>query len=185
VCLDKVQTEVGDALTIEWRSYLLRPYPEPKPLEAFRRYTKSWMRPAGQEDAGEFRVWQSDAEPPSHSIPPNVAVKAAAAQNAFGPYHMALMHAYFWENRNVTARSTIVEVAKSCGLDVASFERDLDNPALTQAVMDDHHEAMKRAISGVPAVIVNDVFQIPGSQEKAVYLQLVQKARERGLGQET
>ena len=33
-------------------------------------------------DAGEFRVWATDEDPPSHSIPPAIAVKAAQRQEA-------------------------------------------------------------------------------------------------------
>lgn len=65
--LERPQDDLGDSVQLElvWKSFLLRPYPEPKPIERFRRYTESWMRPAGQAAAGEFRVWSTDEDPPS------------------------------------------------------------------------------------------------------------------------
>ncbi len=55
--LRRLQQEFGEALSIEWRSFLLRPRPDPsRTLEKFRAYTRSWLRPAADEDAPEFRV---------------------------------------------------------------------------------------------------------------------------------
>ena len=158
-----------------WKSFLLRPHPEPKPLERFRRYTESWRKPAGQPDAGEFRVWATDEEPPSHSIPPNVAVKAAARQGAFDRYHRALMHAYFARNLNVTSLENILLVARECGLDLAAFARDFDDPSVAREVIADHNEAVEMGISGVPCVVVAGGFQMPGAQERAVYKNIVQR----------
>ena len=92
--------------------------------------------PASQPDAADFRVWSTDEAPPSHSVPPNVAVKAAAAQGeaAFARYHMALMRAYFYENRNVTDPATIREVAAACALDMARFEADVVDAGVAGSV---------------------------------------------------
>ncbi len=175
MCLEKVQEEVGDVLQLVWKSYLLRPYPEPKPMDKFRRYTESWLRPAGQPDAGEFRVWATDEAPPSHSIPPNVAVKASARQGAFDRYHRALMHAYFARNLDVTSRDNILLVAGETGLDLPAFERDLDDPTTHDEVVADHNEAVELGISGVPCVVLDGGFMLPGSQERAVYRNIVQR----------
>jgi predicted DsbA family dithiol-disulfide isomerase len=182
VVLERVQEDVRDIadLTLEWKSYLLRPHVEPKTLDKFRRYTETWMRPATQPDAGEFRVWATDEEPPSHSIPPAVAVKAAARQGApvggdFESYHRALMHAYFARNLNVTSRDVIDLVARECGLDMNRFAADFDDPELAAQVVAEHNEAVEMGISGVPCVVVGDGFAMPGAQERAVYINIVRK----------
>lgn len=177
MCLDQVREDVSDIaeLRLEWKSYLLRPYPEPKPLEKFRRYTESWMRPAAQPDAGEFRAWATDEEPPSHSVPPAVAVKAAARQGAFDRFHRALMHAYFARNLNVTSLETIALVARECDLDMARFARDFDDPDVAREVVSDHNEAVELGISSVPCVVLEGGFQLPGAQERAVYRNIIQR----------
>ena len=39
------------AVRLEWRSFLLRPRPDPeRTLEKFRAYTQSWRRPAAEPD---------------------------------------------------------------------------------------------------------------------------------------
>jgi len=166
-------------LEVHWKSFLLRPYPEPKPLEKFRRYTESWMRPASAADAGEFRVWSSNEEPPSHSVPPAVAVKAAGRQQEYSRYQMALMHAYFAENRNVTATDTIVSVAQQCGLDLERFARDIADPALAAQVVADHNEAVSLGITAVPCVVLEGGFQMPGAQERALYRSVIEKVLAR------
>src|SRR5688572_26125301 len=186
VVLEKVQQDVrGFAdLRLEWKSYLLRPKVEPRTLEKFRRYTETWLRPASMPDAGEFRVWATDEDPPSHSIPPAVAVKAAERQEAerarrgdeaFPDYHRALMRAYFARNLNVSSRAVMQLVALECGLDVRRFNRDLDDPVLADLVIAEHNEAVEMGISGVPCVVVGEGFAMPGAQERAVYINVVRK----------
>ena len=177
MCLERVQEDVRESaeLVLDWKSYLLRPYPEPKPLEAFRRYTESWRRPAAQVDAGEFRVWATDEAPLSHSIPPAIAVKAAARQGAFERFHLALMNAYFARNLDVTSLSNIARVARECDLDFARFAADCDDPELGRQVIAEHNEAVELGISGAPCVVLDGGFQLPGSQDRAVYCNIVQR----------
>jgi predicted DsbA family dithiol-disulfide isomerase len=177
VCLEHVQQDVRDEVHLElvWKSFLLRPRPEPRTIDKFRRYTESWMRPAGQADAGEFRVWATDEDPPSHSIPPAIAVKASERQGAFDRYHRALMHAYFARNLNVTSMDTMMLVASECDLDVATFARDLGDPALLEKVIGEHNEAVELGITGVPCVVLEGGFQLPGAQERAVYKRIIQR----------
>jgi predicted DsbA family dithiol-disulfide isomerase len=175
VRLAKIEKEHPDTLEVTWKSFLLRPHSEPKPLDKFRRYTQSWMRVAEQPDGARFRVWSTDEEPPSHSVPPAIAVKAAARQGMFDRYHLALMDAYFYENRNVTALDTIVDVAVANGLDRERFLVDLADESLARAVIDDHNEAVGQGISGVPNVVVDGILPIPGAQDTAFYRHVIAK----------
>lgn len=158
---------------MSWKSFLLRPSPRERSLERFRSYTESWKVPASQPDGGRFRVWSTDEAPPSHSVPPNVAVKAAARQGAFDRYHFALMDAYFFQNRNVTSTETILAVARECDLDLEAFVAALRDPETAQAVVRDHNEAIEAGVTGVPAVVVEGGMQIPGAQDLAFYRHLV------------
>ncbi len=182
MCLEEVEAELGDRLLVQWKSFLLRPYPEPKPLEKFRRYTQSWMKVAAAPNAARFRVWASDEAPPSHSIPPNVGVKAAARQGAFARYHRALMDAYFYDSRNVTDCATMVEVAESCGLDAAAFAAALEDPVLEHEVLADHREALELGIGAVPTVVVDGKLPLPGAQSKEVYVSIAEKVLAQKAG---
>lgn len=173
-----MRAEFGGAVELVWKSFLLKPYPRPVPLERFRDYTRSWARPAAQSDGGRFREWSTDESPPTHSLPPNVAVKAAArlgGEVAFDAYHHAVMDAYFYANRNVCAEATLVEIAGSCSLDPEQFRTLLNDAALVRAVQADHNEAVERGISGVPTVVAGEDFFIPGAQDLAFYRHLFAK----------
>lgn len=176
--LGRIEKEFGADVKLTWKSYLLRPRPEPKSLEKFARYTKSWRGPAAQADGGRFREWATDESPPTHSIPPNVALKAARRltdRDGFERFHLALMDAYFYANRNVTADVTILDVAVECGFDRDGFERLLLDDGVRQEVVDDHNEALELGITGVPTLVVDGLWPIPGAQDLTFYRHVVNK----------
>lgn len=158
VRLHALKREFGDDLELEWRSFLLRPQPDPeRTLEKFKAYTRSWRRPADDEPAAEFRVWSSEEGPPSHSIPPHLVAKAAATfgNEAFDAMHNRLLHAYFAENRDITKAEILRELWHDVGLPEAELPRAADPPLLRQ-VAAQHNEAVELGIGGVPAVRLAD-----------------------------
>ena len=182
VRLEHIVDEYREAVAVTWRSFLLRPTPAALPFERFRAYTQSWLRPASQAGGGRFRVWSTEESPPSHSVPPQVALKAAARQGGFDRYHTAIMDVYFWDNRNVTATGTLVEIAARVGLEPGRFEHDLRDPVLEREVLGDYHEAMERGITAVPTVLV-DEWQIPGSQDLEFYRRVIDRRLSVGRGE--
>jgi predicted DsbA family dithiol-disulfide isomerase len=154
VRLRRVQEEFGDRVQLEWRSFLLRPQPDPsRTLEKFRTYTRSWARPAAEPDAPVFRVWEGDAGPPSHSVPPHLVAKAAATLGdaAFERMHERLLRAYFSENRDITDPDTLRVLWREAELPDDAFAR-VSDPELAQAVIAQHNEAIEHGVDGVPAV---------------------------------
>lgn len=183
VRLRRVEAESAGGLRVEWRSFLLRPQPDPRrTLEKFRAYTRSWARAAEDPDGGTFTVWASDAGPPSHSIPPQLAAKAAArlGEPAFARLHDALLRAYFTDNRDITDGATLRAVWAECDLPAADFAA-VEDPALLRQVLAEHDEAVELGVTGVPAVRAagNDTPLI-GAQPLATYRRWVQRLAERG-----
>ena len=108
-----VEAENAGALTLRWRSYLLRPRPEPeRDLVKFARYTQGWLRPAAEPDAPCFRVWESSEGPPSHSIPAHVVARAARrlGEAEGRAMHGRLLRAYFEENRDISREAVLREL---------------------------------------------------------------------------
>ncbi len=179
VRLHRIEAEFAGQVEIEWRTFLLRPQPDPgRTLEKFRRYTESWRRPAEEADAGTFQVWQGDAGPPSHSVPPHLVAKAAArvSRDAFRSIHDRLLHAYFAENRDITDAATLEAIWLEAGLAPEDLARAGDADVLRQ-VIDEHNDALAVDINGVPSVRMDgrDGFVI-GAQPIAVYRRWVQRA---------
>jgi len=100
-----------------------------------------------------FRPWLGDAGPPSHSVPPHLVAKAAAAlgPDAFERMHLRLMRAYFSENQDITDPQVLRSLWLEQGLPEAAFERRED-PALLEQVLDEHAAAQEAGATGVPAV---------------------------------
>ncbi|MBT5757333.1 MAG: hypothetical protein HOI41_20450, partial [Acidimicrobiaceae bacterium] len=77
--VDELKRRMGDAIDVQWKSFLLVPEPKIRSLEKFSRYTESWQRPADMEPAAKFTTpWASGATPPSSSFPAQMAWKASA-----------------------------------------------------------------------------------------------------------
>ena len=176
--LRRVEEEFAGAVTLEWRSFLLRPQPDPRrTLEKFRAYTQSWLRAAEDPDGGTFSVWRTDAGPPSHSVPPHLVAKAAArlGDEAFTRIHGALLRAYFTDNRDITDAETLRAIWDECALPAEAFAAAAD-PAIARLVIDQHNEAVELGITGVPAVRVDgdDAFVV-GAQPLETYRRWVQR----------
>jgi predicted DsbA family dithiol-disulfide isomerase len=182
VRLHRLRDEFEGRVELDWRSFLLRPEPDPnRSLEKFREYTRSWMRPGAEEDGGSFRVWETDEGPPSHSVPPHLVAKAAATlgPDAFERMHDRLLRAYFTENHDVTHPETLRTLWKELGFPDEAFAR-ADDPALLRRVLEEHNEALGCGAGGVPAVRLdgNDAV-ITGAHPYELYRRWAERALQR------
>lgn len=182
--LASVREQLGRDLEIEWRSYLLRPHARrsdpPRDLDTFRAYTQSWLRVSEDEPRAPFQVWASDAGPPSHSVPPHLVAKAAAALGDEEGRRMRerLFRAYFAESRDITDRATLRALWSEALLPDGAFA-SCDDPEHRLRVLADHEEAQALGATGVPAVrLAGEDFVLVGAQPEAVYLRWLRRAIE-------
>jgi predicted DsbA family dithiol-disulfide isomerase len=182
VRLAQIEDEYGDEVEVVWKSFLLRPSPHPRSLEEHREYTRSWLRPAEQPESGEFNVWATDHEPPSHSVPALVAGKAAASfgEEAFRAFHVGIMAAYFEENRTISDPGVILDVVEKSGISVEEFRERLerDRSTFEDEVFAEHTEAVSLGVTGIPSVVVDDALLIPGAVGTDIYRQVIKKRQE-------
>ncbi len=170
----------GDRITVEWKAFLLRTEPRERPMAAFAEYTESWARPASLEPGAPFNFpWTGEHRPPSHSIPSAVAAKAveALAPERAGDFRRELFDAYFRRNLTISDSAVLRELAEAVGVDPGDFgtlvaERGEE---LEAQVIEDHREAVRTGVTGVPAVLMADRFLIPGAVETSLYERLVAK----------
>lgn len=178
--------ELGDAVRVEWKSYLLRPHPSRtgRDLEKFRAYTRGWERPAADEPRAIFRPWQGDAGPPSHSVPAHVAAKAAASlgRREERALRERLFSAYFSESRDISDHATLRALWGEAGLPPDELVR-LADPALEAKVHADHAEALALDATGVPAVCVGESeFLLLGAQPLETYRRWLTRSLEAAHG---
>lgn len=82
---------------------------------------------------------------------------------------LALFDAHFQQRRNVSDPDVLVDVASAEGFDPTGARAALEDEALGQIVRAEEAQAWDFNISGVPAMIVEGKFLIPGAQEPEVY----------------
>lgn len=176
-----LESEFGDGLELRWKSFLLRPYPEPdRDLEKFRRYTESWRRAAAEEPAARFQVWQSDEGPPTHSVPAHLLAKAAASfgPEAFRHVHDALLDAYFSENRDISRAPALRAIWAGAGLPESALAR-VSDPELLREISEEHNRAIELGVNGVPAVSMADEdVAITGAHPTETYRRWIRKRLE-------
>jgi len=181
VRLRRIREEFAPLLRLEWRSFLLRPRSgSGRDLEKFRSYTESWLRPAGEPDAGTFQVWQGGAGPPTHSVPPHLVAKAAAlfGEEHFERIHAGLLRAYFGESQDITHEVTLRELWEEAGLASEEFAR-VDDPEILRSVLRQHDEAIELGVTGVPTVVLEgNGALVMGAQPLDVYLRWIRRVTE-------
>ncbi|MEM7679006.1 MAG: thioredoxin domain-containing protein, partial [Myxococcota bacterium] len=96
--------------------------------------------------------FHADAEPAA------IASLAAHRQGKFWQ-----MHDKLFENQRALKRADLVSYAKDLQLDVAKFEKDLDDPELKQWVKSDMAEGSKVGVRGTPATFINGMM-LSGAQ---------------------
>ncbi len=165
-------------MSVEWRSFLLRAEPRDRPLAAFTEYTRSWSRPAAMESRAPFsHPWSGEHRPPSHSVPPAVAAKVVEAvePERAEDFRREIFDAYFRRNLTISDPEVLVDLASTVGVDVevfaATFRARYDE--FETLVREDHGEAVRTGVTGVPAVLMADRFLIPGAVETSLYERLV------------
>lgn len=78
------------------------------------------------------------------------AAEAAAAQNAFWPYHDLL-----YEHQSALDRADLVGYAASLDLDQARFAHDLDSNAYAGKIRADFMSGIESGVNGTPTFFIN------------------------------
>lgn len=96
----------------------------------------------------------------------------------------ALFDAHFEQRRNVSDPAVLADVAAVIGMDRAAAEAALADPEIDAIVTAGERQAWDNNITGVPAMVVNGKFLVPGAQEPQVYADVIRKvmAREKAAG---
>ena len=92
---------------------------------------------------------------------------------------LALFKAHFSERRNVSDPVVLLAIAQAEGLDRRLCDTALADPAMSERVRAEEAHAWDLNISGVPAMLVQGKFLIPGAQEPEVYANALRRVVSR------
>lgn len=95
---------------------------------------------------------------------------------------LALFRAHFNERRNIGARDVLLDVAESVGLDRAGALSALTDPDIAARVRAEERKAWDMNITGVPAMVIEGKFMIPGAQAPETYVSALRRVAEKVAG---
>ena len=170
VRLDAVLTRLGRRVPIRRVGYILKPEPPAFPSFSGERRAH-WQRAGAAEPSLGIRLWVKGERYPGSSVPALEAAQAARRQGAEASdaFHFAVFRAFLVDNRDISDRSVLEEVAATCGLDLHRFRVDLKDPTVKEAVYEEHLEAVDRyQVEAVPTIIIGEE-RIEGAAPLAVF----------------
>ena len=88
---------------------------------------------------------------------------------------LALFRAYFQEDRDVSDEAVLLDVAQSIGLDGAACKAWIKDEALTAQVRGEQAHWRDQNITGVPAIVFDQRFMVPGAQSAEVFADVINK----------
>lgn len=191
------------AAEIRWRPFELNPDMPPQGEEQEAHLRRKYGRPAeegarirGQmkaiaEGAGVSLSWEGEGEaPPAMMWNTRDCHKLLTfALEQAGPQvqtalKLALFAAHFNERRNLGDRAVLLDIAASVGLHREAAKAALDDPDLEARVLAEEAQAWDMNISGVPAMVIENKFLIPGAQAPEAYVTALRRvaAKARAAG---
>ena len=192
------QLEGEIAAEIRWRPFELNPHmpAEGEEQEAHlrRKYGRSAEEGAavrGQmkaiaEEAGVSLSYEGEGDAPPammwntrdcHKLLTFALEQAGPAVQTV--LKLALFRAHFNERKPLGDREVLLDIAASAGLHRVAARAALDDPALEARVLAEEAQAWDMNISGVPAMIVEGKFLIPGAQGPEVYVTALRRVAEK------
>ena|SRR5947209_2401310 len=98
-----------------------------------------------------------------HAMLAACAAEAAANQHKFWEMVEALYKTQWMWARAPAPRTILVDQAKSIGLDVDQFQKDLDDESLRERIGADQEHARAVAVKTAPSVVING-YNVPNTQ---------------------
>jgi predicted DsbA family dithiol-disulfide isomerase len=179
---------------IRWLPFELNPDMPPEGEESIAHIARKYGRTPEQAEAGRtmmserarvvgfpFDYTGEGPPPPSmlwNTFDAHKLLQWALAQagpEAQTRLKLALFTAHFQLRRRIGERAVLLDVAEEAGFDRMAAETALDDPALGEAIRAEEREAWEHNISGVPAMVFDGKFLVPGAQEPETYANVIRK----------
>jgi predicted DsbA family dithiol-disulfide isomerase len=164
--LERVQGELGHGVEIDWRSFELRPEPEPTldpNAEYLHRVWNQSVYPMAQERGMVLKL--PPVQPRSRKA--HEAAEFARQAGRLDAMNNALFKAFFEDGRDLADIEVLLDIGQSVGLDAGELREALTSGRYVQRVIEDQQLARQIGISGVPALIVTagaQAYLVSGAQ---------------------
>lgn len=88
---------------------------------------------------------------------------------------LALFDAHFRQRRRIGEAEVLLDVAEESGFDRAAAKAALADETLAGIVREEERLAWDMNVTGVPAMVINGKFMIPGAQEPESYVSVLRR----------
>lgn len=152
---------------VDLRDRLRRKYGDPEPL--FRR-----VETAAKEsgiDLDFARIKRGVPTLRAHTIS-----RLALAKGTQRALARDLFHAYFLEGRDISSMDVLLEVAGRNGFSQEETLEALESPVELEETREEARAAAEAGVTGVPFVIIDQRFAVPGAQSPDVFRRAVERA---------
>ena len=92
---------------------------------------------------------------------------------------LALFEAHFNHRRRIGEREVLLDVAEEAGLDRSAASEALDSEDIARKTRVEERAAMEMNITGVPAMIIEGRFMVPGAQPPEAYVNALRRVAEK------
>jgi len=187
---------------IRWRPFELNPDMPHEGEEQEAHLTRKYGRSAeegakvrGQmravaESAGVSLAYEGGEEPAPPAMMWNTRdchKLLGLTLEAMGPeaqtkLKLALFEAHFNHRRDLSDHEVLLDIAAGVGLHRGAAKAALEDAALEARVVAEERQAWDLNISGVPAMIINEKFMVPGAQGPETYVNVLRKVAEKSRG---
>ncbi len=189
--VEKALADTGTEAEIWWHPFELNPHMAPEGEDTAEHIARKYGSTPEQGKANRQRlkdVGESVGFPFSYGDGMRIynTFKAhkllAIAANERGPeaqtkLKLSLFKAYFQDGKDVSDEEVLLDVAEANGMDRAVAKQWIDDEALTEAVRAEQRQWRERDIQGVPAIIFDQKFMVPGAQSAETFANVIGKVK--------
>jgi predicted DsbA family dithiol-disulfide isomerase len=169
-------------VNLNWHSYELRPKDGP-PIPPEYRAKIEASRPQLYATAREqYGVEMNPGPFGLDSRPALTAVKVAEAAGKGNEFHQAVLNAYWLEAQNIEDVDVLAQIADSVGMDGDVVRDGVDDPQYVAEVEEDINLARQYGLQGVPALIFEQKYLIPGAVPYNTLRQAVEQIQSENSG---
>ena len=177
--LERIKAERGERIEIDWRSFELRPEPEPTldpDAEYLHRVWNQSVYPMAQE-RGLSMMKLPPVQPRSRKA--HEAAEYAREKGLLDAMNHALFKAFFEDGRDLADLEVLLDIGRSVGLDEDGLREALESNRHAERVLEDEQLARQIGISGVPALIVTagaQAYLVSGAQPYETLKDVIDRA---------
>lgn len=128
----------------------------------------------GDDPAPDAMMWNTFE---AHKLLTWTAEQHGAAKQT--QLKLALFKAHFNERRRIGEREVLLDLAEKVGLDRAAASAALDDEEVAHKTRAEERAAWDMNISGVPAMILQGRFMVPGAQPPEAYANALRRVAEK------